>query len=189
MPLTTRTVSATEAKTIKATAEAKSLEDNAAKGGQLPLHYAAKKGASLNVVKLLLKANPGAATAVDGARCSAQAVLRIHISPPSLPPHRRVRHLSRDIVQSPSDTNTTPHASYAGGRAALTLRCRQQGRAVRCGEAAARRQPRGCRCCGSGAPQSPHDDDHAVLMPRRARRRLAETKAAHALRCHNRRLF
>ena len=122
MPLTTRTVSATEAKTIKAAAEAKSLEDNAAKGGQLPLHYAAKEGASLNVVKLLLKANPGAATAVDGARCSAQAVLRIHISPPTLPPHRRVRHLSRDLVQSPSDT-TILHRTPRTQVGELPLHC------------------------------------------------------------------
>ena len=33
----------------------------AAQGGKLPLHYAAENGTSLEVVKLLLKANPEAA--------------------------------------------------------------------------------------------------------------------------------
>ena len=39
----------------------KSVENNAAQDGQLPLHYAAEKGVSLNVWKLLLEADPKAA--------------------------------------------------------------------------------------------------------------------------------
>ena len=49
----------------------KSVENNAAQDGQLPLHYAAEKGVSLNVWKLLLEANPKAAATVDTAcRCA-----------------------------------------------------------------------------------------------------------------------
>ena len=58
----------TSAKTVEEEAEAKLFKENAAKDKQLPLHYAAEKGASLNLMKLLLKANPKAATAQDKAR-------------------------------------------------------------------------------------------------------------------------
>ena len=70
----------TSAKTVEEEAEAKLFKENAAKDKQLPLHYAAEKGASLNLMKLLLKANPEAAAAPDKARRPA------HDAPPMLPP-------------------------------------------------------------------------------------------------------
>ena len=66
--LTLTTVIATEVKHVEEAAEAKSVEENAAKDGQLPLHYAAEKGTSLEVMKLLLEANTDAVTLVDEAR-------------------------------------------------------------------------------------------------------------------------
>ena len=44
----------------------------AAQYGSLPLHYAVEKGASLEVVKLLLDANKDAATAKDNVRRAPQ---------------------------------------------------------------------------------------------------------------------
>ena len=56
------------------------MEESAAQDGQLPLHYAAEKGASLNVMKLLFEASPEAVNAADEARSSA------HTAPPTLRP-------------------------------------------------------------------------------------------------------
>jgi len=46
----------------------------AAQGGKLPLHYAAENGTSLEVVKLLLKANPEAARERDKVYRSAASM-------------------------------------------------------------------------------------------------------------------
>ena len=108
----------------------KSVENNAAQDGQLPLHYAAEKGVSLNLWKLLLKANPKAAATVDTAcRCAPNRTAP-HTRYAAAPP--RVRLLSLVLSQSPRHTNVlhcAPRVLYAGGRAAPALRCRQ-GRTV-----------------------------------------------------------
>ena len=61
-----------------------------AQNGKLPLHYAVEKGATLEVVKLLLgsQGNATTATAADKARrCANTALLAAcHISTPQLPP-------------------------------------------------------------------------------------------------------
>ena len=104
----------------------KSVENNAAQDGQLPLHYAAEKGVSLNLWKLLLKANPKAAATVDTAcRCA----------PSRTATHTLCRRTSACaafsfslvLSQSPRHTNVLHCAPrvYAGGRAAPALRCRQ----------------------------------------------------------------
>ena len=72
---------------------------------KLPLHYAAMSGAPFDVMKLLLDANPEAATAADKARSSAHAA-----RPTLLPQCSCVSPLV--LSQSPRDTNAAPHASY-----------------------------------------------------------------------------
>jgi len=49
--------------------------DRLAQDEKLPLHHTAVNGAPLDVMKLLLDANPEAATAADKARCSAQLLV------------------------------------------------------------------------------------------------------------------
>jgi len=62
-----------------------------AQGGKLPLHYAAAKGTSLEVVKLLLDANPETAASADKARHRVRAPQR-----PSHPlPCRRAASVPR----------------------------------------------------------------------------------------------
>ena len=68
----------------------KSVENNAAQDGQLPLHYAAEKHVSLNVWKLLLEANPKAAATVDTAcRCAPNRTAP-HTRYASAPPRVRL---------------------------------------------------------------------------------------------------
>ena len=117
----------------------------------MPLHHAADKGAPFDVMELLIKTKSEAAAAAEKARCSVQI------------PHRPQHALWLCTVclcfspfnhASSSNRPSTParvlrraRASYAGRKAAPSLR-RRQGRAARCDEAAARRQQRSCERSG-----------------------------------------
>ena len=59
-------------------AEAKTIKEDAAEQGKLPLHYAAEASASLEVMTLLLEADSNAAAAADKARAAARP---LHVPP------------------------------------------------------------------------------------------------------------
>ena len=61
--------------------EAREVEENAVKNGKLPLHFAAEKGTSLKVMRILLRAHPKGAISIDKASIAGRTRLSAHKQP------------------------------------------------------------------------------------------------------------
>jgi len=125
-----------------------------AQEGKLPLHHAAAKGAPIDVIKLLLDANPEAATTVAQARCS------VHTTTPMLPLLLRRSTRGTPLPLLAPCGLVLQHLyilythGHTGREAAPALRCRH-GRVARCDEAAARGQSQSRGHSGHGVSLRP----------------------------------